>query len=225
MSQPSRQPITREALASGTIQKMAKERDGDDNGMLDDEELLASRRSMVADDYQEDVWLFGYGSLIWNPVVKIAETCLGRIYGYRRRFCLQTEIGRGSPENPGLVLGLDHGGSCTGLALRVTGDIPHELDLLWRREMLNHSYNPAWVTVHTDKGQISALTFVMNRAHSSYAPDLTMDQKVDMITKAHGFIGPCRDYLDETLASLRGLDIRDHYLEEIARRIKLIPKD
>lgn len=226
MTREPHQPITREALATGTIQQLVENRDGAEHGMLDDDALLASRRSMVPDDHGKDVWLFGYGSLIWNPVVEIKETLHGRIYGYRRRFCLRTSIGRGTPESPGLVLGLDRGGSCTGLGLRIDAEIAaHELDLLWKREMLNHSYNPAWVDMHTDKGVIRGLTFVMNRNHRSYAPDLTIDEKVGMIANAHGFVGPCRDYLTETLASLDGLGIRDRYLEDIANRIELLPGD
>ena len=153
MSNPPHQPITREALAAGTIQQMVQERDGEEHGMLDEAELKASRRSMVGDDNTDDIWLFAYGSLIWNPALEIGATQPGRIYGYRRRFCLRTMIGRGTPDSPGLVLGLDHGGSCTGLALKINGDIAvHELDLLWRREMLNHSYNPAWVQITRRKG-------------------------------------------------------------------------
>ena len=224
MSPPTQYPITRESLASGTFKQLVEDRDGDDHDMLNEAELLASRRRMVPDDVTEDVWLFGYGSLIWNPVVKTSDTRLGRIYGYRRRFCLRTQIGRGTPETPGLVLGLDHGGSCTGVALKIDGDIPHELDLLWRREMLNHSYNPAWVNVHTEHGLIRALTFVMNRQHKSYVPELTLDEKVDMIANAHGFIGPCKDYLDETRASLNALGITDHYLEEISHRVDNLPQ-
>ncbi|MGC6484277.1 MAG: gamma-glutamylcyclotransferase [Candidatus Puniceispirillales bacterium] len=224
MSHPPHHPITREALASGAIQQMVQERDGGEHDMLDDAALLASRRSMVADNVSEDVWLFGYGSLIWNPVVEVKETRHGRIYGYRRRFCLRTMIGRGTPEAPGLVLGLDHGGSCTGLGIRIDAAIaPQELDLVWKREMLNESYHPAWVNIHTDSGIIRGLTFVMNRKHRSYAPDLSVDEKVSMIANAHGFIGPCRDYLTETLASLDELGIRDRYLEDIARRIDQLP--
>jgi cation transport protein ChaC len=219
------QHLTREALAAGTIQQLVQNRDGDQSEMLDDASLLSSRRSMVPDDNREDIWLFGYGSLIWNPVIEIKETLNGRIYGYRRRFCLRTMIGRGTPEIPGLVLGLDHGGSCQGLALRIDAAIaPRELDLVWKREMLNRSYHPAWVRLHTPKGVLRGLTFVMNRKHPSYAPDLSIEEKVEMIANAHGFIGPCRDYLIETLTSLDELGIRDRYLEDIARRIGALPQ-
>ena len=108
--------ISRDSLANGMIQQMVVDRDGQDADILSDDELLASRRSLIPDDYQGEVWLFGYGSLIWNPVLEIAERQIGRIYGYHRRYCLLTKIGRGTPENPGLILGLDHGGSCTGQA-------------------------------------------------------------------------------------------------------------
>ena len=102
--------INRESLVKGTIRQMALERDGPGTPLLTEEELLASRRAMIPDDYDEDIYLFGYGSLIWNPVIDVKEQILGKIFGYHRRFCLRTRVGRGSPELPGLILGLDRGG-------------------------------------------------------------------------------------------------------------------
>jgi len=214
--------LSRDNLASGAIQQLVRDRDGEEADILSDEELLASRRSLIPDDHQGEVWLFGYGSLIWNPVIEIAERHTGRIYGYHRRYCLKTKIGRGTPEKPGLVLGLDHGGSCLGQALRIcdTRKATDELDLLWRREMLNRSYLPKSVAVHTKTGRrINAITFVMNHQSPSYVADLSLDEKAQMIAEAHGFIGTSLDYLDLTLESLNDLGIKDNYLGEIKRRI------
>ena len=215
--------ISRDNLANGTIQQLVKDRDGQGADLLSDEELLASRRSLIPDDYQGEVWLFGYGSLIWNPVLEIAERQIGRIYGYHRRYCLLTKIGRGTPENPGLILGLDHGGSCTGQALRIcqSANLAAELDLLWKREMLNQSYLPKKVTMHADDGRkIDTITFVMNHQSPSYVADLSLDEKARIIAEAEGFIGTSYDYLDLTLKSLKELGIRDNYLGQIMRRIK-----
>jgi cation transport protein ChaC len=109
LSPASKQFINRDTLASNAVQKLVRAR-GDDRTLLSDDELLASRRRLIADDYRGDIWVFAYGSLLWNPVIDISAEKMGRIYGYHRRFCLKTEVGRGSPGDPGLVLGLDQGG-------------------------------------------------------------------------------------------------------------------
>jgi len=149
---PSEHPIkiTREALSDGTVAKLAAARDDAQTYVASEDELLASRRQLLADDADcSDIWVFGYGSLIFNPVFEHVDKCEARIYGRHRRFCLWTRIGRGTPERPGLVLGLDQGGSCTGLAFRLDpGNAIDELDLLWRREMISMSYQARWVTAH-----------------------------------------------------------------------------
>ena len=214
--------ISRDSLAKGMIQQMVVDRDGADADLLSDDELLASRRQLVPDDYDGEVWLFGYGSLIWNPVLEIAERQIGKIYGYHRRYCLLTKIGRGTPENPGLILGLDHGGSCVGQALRICNstNLAAELDLLWKREMLNQSYLPKKVLMHGDDGRkIEAITFVMNHQSPSYVADLSLDEKARIIAEAEGFLGTSYEYLELTLASLNDLGIRDNYLNQIMRRI------
>lgn len=210
--------INRDTLTNNLVKKMVLQRGGD-HTVLSDEGLLASRRALISDDYQGDIWVFGYGSLLWNPVITISDQIQGRIYGYHRQFCLKTEVGRGSPENPGLVLGLDIGGSCVGIAMKVSGDEPiHELDLLWRREMLNSSYHPQLINFHADDDEKKAkkvVTFVMNRNHKSYVKNCPMPEKARMIASATGFAGPCRDYLIETHKALLELGIKDDYIQEI----------
>ena len=219
----SKQFINRETLASNAVQKLVRAR-GDDRTLLSDDELLASRRRLIADDYSGDIWVFAYGSLLWNPVIDISAEKMGRIYGYHRRFCLKTEVGRGSPGDPGLVLGLDHGGSCTGMALKIGSDNPvHELDLLWRREMLNSSYQPRMVRFFGDHDHdhqpaeqgFPVISFVMNRDHHSYITDIDMETKARMIATASGFAGPCQDYLIETHKALAALNITDHYINTL----------
>ena len=211
--------INRETLANGTIRQMALDRDGPDSAILTEEELLESRRSFFPDDYDKDVWLFGYGSLIWNPVVEVKEKTLGRIYGYHRRFCLKTRIGRGSPELPGLILGLDNGGSCTGIALKIDKSIiADELDLLWSREMINRSYTPKKVCFYADDGQkFEAITFVMNHESPSYVAEMSLEEKAYMIANAEGFIGTSLEYLEKTHESLKALGIYDGYLDKLQK--------
>lgn len=222
-SSEKKQFITRDTLANNVVQRLVRER-GDDRTLLSDDELLASRRQLIPDDYKGDIWVFAYGSLLWNPVIEVDIQKMGRIYGYHRRFCLKTEVGRGSPGDPGLVLGLDNGGSCTGMALKIGSDNPvQELDLLWRREMLNSSYKPRMVSFFGDQDsqsghknrQIPVISFVMNHQHPSYIKEYDIDTKARMIATASGFAGPCRDYLIETHKALAALNITDHYINEI----------
>ena len=211
--------INRETLANNVVQQLVRER-GDDRTLMSDADLLASRRSIIPDDYKGDIWVFAYGSLLWNPVIEISAEKMGRVYGYHRRFCLQTEVGRGSPGDPGLVLGLDNGGSCTGMALKVGSDQPlHELDLLWRREMMNSSYEPRMVRFFGENGLLSVIAFVMNRQHPSYVRDYDRDTKARMIASATGFAGPCRDYLVETHHALEALNITDHYIKDLYQAV------
>ena len=149
--------------------------------------------------------------------MEVKEKRLGRIHGYHRRFCLSTKIGRGSPEQPGLILGLDRGGCCTGQVLRIDRRLAAgELDLLWRREMLNKSYIPKLLKVRCDDGSwLEAVCFVINRDSDSYVADLPVEEKARIIASAKGFIGPCVEYLEKTHAGLAELSIRDRYLDRI----------
>ena len=214
--------VNRKVLERGDVMALARNRDGKDTNVLSDEALLASRRMQVPDDYAgPDVWVFGYGSLIWNPVVDYCEALDGTIYGYHRRFCMWTRIGRGSPDCPGLVLALDHGGSTKGVLFRIAADkAPQELDMLWRREMMADSYRPIWITAKTAKGPIKALSFAIRRDRPIYAPKMPEDQMADIIYKAKGFVGPCRDYLENTQSALLQAGIIDKQMVRLSRLVK-----
>lgn len=213
--------ITRESLSSGVVAKMVAQRD-DETKVASDDELLASRRGVVPDDFDcSNVWVFGYGSLIFNPVIKHTERVNAKIYGNHRRFCLRTRIGRGSPDCPGLVLALDRGGSCAGVAFKLNPETAiAELDLLWRREMITLAYNARWVKLHTDEGVKSGIAFVSIPAHQSYAAPMSLDSEAEIIAAASGFIGSCRDYLFDTVAGLHDHGIRDRHLENLVTAVK-----
>ena len=213
--------ITRESLSSGVVAKMVAQRD-DETKVASDDELLASRREVVPDDFDcSNVWVFGYGSLIFNPVIEHTERVNAKIYGNHRRFCLRTRIGRGSPDCPGLVLALDRGGSCAGVAFKLCPETAiAELDLLWRREMITLAYNARWVKLHTDEGVKSGIAFVSIPAHQSYAPPMSLDSEAEIIAAASGFIGPCRDYLFDTVAGLHDYGIHDRHLENLVTAVK-----
>jgi len=212
--------LTRDNIKSGMVRRIVAEL-GVAMRMLTDEELAASRRAMLAGaDLAAGVWVFGYGSLIWNPAFHFAERRTGTIYGYHRRFCLWTHLGRGCPERPGLVLGLERGGSCRGVAYRIAPElVADELEIIWRREMISGAYVPRWVEAHTDAGKVRAIAFVINHAHERYARLLPDDEVAQVIATAQGFLGPCADYLINTVDHLAELNIHDRPLERLRDRV------
>lgn len=219
---PQSRQLDRHSILSGRVQALARARDGAASTVLDDDQLLASRRQMIPDEgLANDLWIFGYGSLIWNPLLEYDLRLSGRAFGWHRRFCLWTRIGRGSPEQPGLVLALDRGGSVNGLVYRIPASIAaHECDLLWRREMLNNSYKPCWITVHTDDGPKKALSFIIRRDGPAYAPPMSAAQTSEVIARASGFLGPCSDYLFETHRALRDIGIADPQMDQLVRLVR-----
>lgn len=195
---------------------------------LSEDELQASlHQTLQQQEANADVWIFAYGSLIWNPIFKFVERCTGTIYGFHRRFCLWVPAGRGTPENPGLVLGLDRGGSCRGIAFRIAAtDIASELPLVWRREMIVGSYTPRWVRVSTEDREMAAITFVINRQHRRYTGALSNETVVNSIATAHGHLGSCADYLAQTVQGLLEAGIHDRSLlslhQQVGKRQELL---
>ena len=205
--------LTRESIQSGFVQRMA--RDGGMADALSDEAIRASlAAAMAAAPKRGDLWVFAYGSLIWNPTIHVEERRIGRVLGYHRRFCLWTNLGRGTPDFPGLILALDKGGACTGVALRVARHHAEaEFEILWRREMVSGAYVPRWVPVETAGGKrLTALCFTMNRAHARYSGRLPEAKVAEHVARASGMLGSCTEYLDRTIASLAECGIRDRAL-------------
>jgi glutathione-specific gamma-glutamylcyclotransferase len=212
--------LTRESIRSGLVHRLIAEH-GVHMRLLSADELLASRRATLAGvDLSAGVWLFGYGSLIWNPAFHFTERLTGRIWGYHRRFCLWTHLGRGRPERPGLVLGLERGGSCQGVVFHIApGSVEEEIEIVWRREMLSGAYLPRWVEVQTAAGRVRAIAFVINPAHERYARLLTDAEIALVIATASGWLGPCADYLVNTVDHLAALGIHDRPLERLRARV------
>lgn len=170
-----------------------------------------------------DVWLFGYGSLIWNPMVVHTERRLATVHGYHRGFYLYSRINRGTWDNPGLVLGLDRGGSCHGMVFRVPNHVVEaEFKVLWRREMLTGAYHPRWLRVKIDGIDMPhrALAFVMNRGHEAYAGRLPDERVVACLRRACGLYGPAREYLQQTLLGLATHGVDDPYLGRLWRQVQ-----
>ncbi|HVG48222.1 MAG TPA: gamma-glutamylcyclotransferase [Rubellimicrobium sp.] len=215
--------LTREALQGGFVNEMIA-RSGTKLRVLSDDERRASlEATLAAQPVPGDVWLFGYGSLIWNPAFHYVERKPVLIRGWHRQFCLSTPIGRGTPDQPGLVLGLDRGGSCKGVAFRVTrAEAEAELELVWRREMVTGAYVPRWVTLHAPDlpDGTSGIAFIINRAAPNYVRPSSEADTARVIATACGVLGSCRDYLFDTIQGLEGFEIHDQHLTRIARLVR-----
>ena len=192
--------------------------------VLTDAELEASIQALLdAHPPREDVWLFGYGSLIWNPIIHFEERHVAKLHGYHRRFCLWSHVGRGSLKKPGLVLGLDAGGCCRGVVFRIDGARARsELRLLWRREMVLGSYSPRWLKVTTANRDLNAIAFIVNRSHRSYAGRLPLETVLRTMVGTRGYLGTPAEYLHETIRGLLEHGVRDEYLMDIRRRVLAI---
>lgn len=175
--------------------------------------------TLAAYPRNQDLWIFGYGSLMWNPAFHHAETRSARIYGYHRRFCLWTPMGRGTPERPGLTLGLQRGGSCHGLVLRIPShQVDAETRFVWRREMLAGGYRAAWVRAHCNGQTVRAVTFVVDPKHHRYGGKVPLADTVQTIATAQGRLGRCRDYLHNLILHLDALGLTDgemHHLYQL----------
>ena len=215
----ARQLISRSSLQDGSFLERARAISG--LAVHSDGELEASLdETLAARPTDAPVWLFGYGSLMWNPAFSYAERRSGTLRGWRRRFCLWMRLGRGTPEQPGLMLALDRGGTTRGVAFRLAqGEERAELLLVWRREMFTAAYHARWVSLTTDEGPVHAIALVVNREHDQYAAGIDEDEVVKHIASAHGPLGSSAEYLFETLAHLEQLGLRDRCLERVGQSL------
>jgi glutathione-specific gamma-glutamylcyclotransferase len=172
----------------------------------------------------QDLWVFAYGSLMWRPGFEFAERCAARLVGAHRALCVFSHNHRGTPERPGLVLGLDQGGSCRGLAYRVlAARVTATIAYLREREQVTHVYRETmrsiWLAGSPER-RVSALCYVVDRGHPQYAGVLTLDEQMRLIRQGHGRSGPNRDYVIETVRALEALDCHDRQLHQLAERLR-----
>jgi cation transport protein ChaC len=188
---------------------------------LTDEQLSASlTETLQAKPKGAGWWVFAYGSLLWNPLFPFAESRRASVHGLHRRFCLLSLASRGKPDAPGLVLGLDRGGSCRGVVYRLPVSCAvDELHLLWRREMVTNAYAPRWLHVECEGRRLVALGFVVKRQHAQYAGHLTIEAQAEVVAQACGAFGSSADYLERTRVALATHGVVDLYLERLAARV------
>jgi glutathione-specific gamma-glutamylcyclotransferase len=211
--------ITRETLLNGTVRARLREYAAQHPEMRwrTESEMAALLDEILAQhDPAQDLWVFGYGSLIWNPAFHYDEKRPALLRGWHRRFCLKLFMGRGSLQSPGVMLALDEGGSCHGVAFRIAAaKVREELSILWQREMYGGSYHARLLPLETEGGTISAVTFVINHDHPRYIKELSLEQTAALIATGCGDLGTCREYLENTVKHLRELGLSDDGLGRI----------
>lgn len=213
--------LCRDDLESGRMRALYMEAIGSEGHALDDIQLSNSlTETLAAKPKGAGWWVFAYGSLLWNPLFPFAESRPATLRGLHRRFCLYSMASRGTRETPGLVLALDRGGACAGVAYRLPSPVAiDELHLLWRREMVTGAYRPKWVGVQAGDRRIVALAFTVRHGHPQYAGKLALDTEARIIASAAGAFGSSLDYLERTRVALVTHGIVDPYLERIATKV------
>jgi len=176
------------------------------------------------DHAPEDLWVFGYGSLIWRPGFAHLERVPARMVGLHRSLCVYSFVHRGTPEKPGLVLGLDRGGACRGLAYRVAAkERAQTLAYLRGREQVTSVYRETvrtvWLAGKPER-RVQAVCYVVDHGHPQYAGRLPIAQQLHLVRQGHGSSGVNRDYVLETVAALEALGYRDPELHLLAERLK-----
>ena len=208
--------LTREAIENGKIHQLIKNGDYGVTFISDEERQNSLKEMFNYQDITKDVWLFGYGSLIWTPANNYSERCPMVVSGYHRKFCLETHMGRGSKDAPGLMLGLDVGGSCRGMGYRLSPDEAfRELEIIWKREMVTSSYVPRWLSASTGGEKVKAIGFVVNRKTDRYVGSIEDAEAAQYISQGSGFLGTCLEYLNNTASHLKQNGMPDKYLNRL----------
>lgn len=187
-----------------------------------DDDREHSRARSLEDHDGGDLWIFAYGSLMWNPGFRFSEVRRAIVEGYARRFILLDDKGgRGTAEAPGVMAALDRGSCCEGLAYRVAAqDVETETEILWRREMIGPGYVPTFVTARIDRQPLSALTFVADQSAEVIRPDLPRADQVRFIATGTGFLGTSKAYLENIVSHIALLEIVDEDCAALLREVE-----
>jgi len=182
--------------------------------LRDPQALLA--RTRLEWGGRSDLWIFGYGSLLWRPEFEFKEHQAAQVHGWHRALRMASRVNRGTPERPGLVFALLPGGSCHGAVYRIArAQVPAELERLWRREMPTGVYDPRWLACRTTQGNVQALAFTLSRRSPQHLGRVPDTQMLDILRHARGRYGTTLDYLLETAQALRDRGVRDREIERL----------
>lgn len=180
------------------------------------EKLNADLREFLTRVPRGDLWVFGYASLMWSPDFPHSERRSCMLHGYHRSLCIYSHRHRGTPDVPGLVMGLCRGGSCWGVAFRIPArKVRAALTTLWQREMVNRVYQPRIVPIRFDGKTVTAVAFVADSSHSQFAGRLSVSQTARLVAQGCGQRGKNIDYLSQTVAHMDELGIREGQLHQV----------
>jgi cation transport protein ChaC len=169
----------------------------------------------------EDLWIFGYGSLIWRPDFEFVERRAAKVHGWHRALKMWSRINRGTPEQPGLVFGMLSGGCCRGMVFRIPQQTGQQaLACLWSREMITGVYDPRWLSCQTSHGPVKALAFTLSRKSPSHTGVLSEEEYRRIFSEAAGLYGTTSEYAHRTLEELRRHNIRDRALERLLKQMR-----
>ncbi len=214
--------LDRTSLTNGTFLNAFKDVPG--LTLWSEERLESSMRDILEQrPTGQSVWIFAYGSLIWNPLFHFAESCPGVLHGWRRSFCMRLIAGRGCVRRPGRMMSLASGGSTQGLALRIDeANLDAELRIVWRREMLSGSYTPQWAPIDLQDGRrVHAIIFTANPACPLHEQDDSVQTVLPLIAKASGPLGSNRDYVIKLREALEQHSLDDPYISELAHQLQV----
>lgn len=183
---------------------------------MDHDEREANRQAILGGRLDRDLWVFAYGSLIWDPAVYVEEYRYGSLPGWHRSFCMHLEGGRATHDCPGLMAALDSGGHCDGVVIRIgAAEVDTETRFMWHREMFAGSYSPEFHEVSTPQGPVEALVFVMDHGNARYRPGLSEEEAAQRIARAEGGLGSNFQYLDSLVHHLEELGIKDAHMQRL----------
>lgn len=184
--------------------------------------------STIIDQTGGDLWVFAYGSLMWRPGFAFLERRSARLVGAHRALCVYSFVHRGTPEKPGLVLGLDRGGNCRGIAYRVAANKRNDtIAYLREREQVTLVYRESWRAVWLDddpQQRVQALCYIVDRGHRQYAGRLALDRQLHFVRQGHGRSGNNRDYVLAAVKEIERQTYRDTQLHLLAERLRGVHK-
>lgn len=214
--------LDREALGDGSLRERMKL---PPELAWTEQQLDESLAGLLATRPAGPVWVFGYGSLMWNPLLAFAERRRAILQGWHRSFCMRTVIGRGRPEQPGRMLSLEPGGEVQGVALRLPdGEEERELRLLWRREMLTGAYLPSWLPLQwwPEGGDALALVFVARPDHAMHEADSSIPTVAACVAVAEGAFGRNVDYLHSLQQALAAAGLHDAHVDALVNAVEAL---